>query len=142
MNTWLETWGKGYNLGFLECDDGNTVNGDGWSSSCKVEINWMCSGGNSTSKDICKYKIGPKWEFSTISSSSYLGTIALSENVTFNKYTEGDIIITISGPLSPYKFTYKIDNTTGFVDGQTGMKFRIQFNFQSSLAGSNKGMYS
>ena len=44
-------WGNGKRESNELWDDGNTSDGDGWSSLCKVEINWEWSGGNSTSKD-------------------------------------------------------------------------------------------
>ena len=55
-----------------------------------------------------------------------------------NKYTENDNTTIINRPFSPYKFTYKISNCTWFIEGQTGIKFRIQFYFQLSLTGSNQ----
>ena len=58
--TWHEVCGKGYNLGGVECDDGNTVDGDGCSSTCQVEYGYFCSGGNSTTSDTCKGNIGPE----------------------------------------------------------------------------------
>lgn len=34
-----------FNLGYAEtCDDGNIINGDGCSASCKIEMGWSCSG--------------------------------------------------------------------------------------------------
>ena len=33
------------------CDDGNNVNGDGWSSTCQIELGSSCSGGTSTTPD-------------------------------------------------------------------------------------------
>ena len=35
------------------CDDGGLINGDGCNKGCTVENGWACSGGNSTSPDIC-----------------------------------------------------------------------------------------
>jgi len=35
------------------CDDGNTKNGDGCSSSCRVEKGWRCSGGDNLNPDKC-----------------------------------------------------------------------------------------
>ena len=32
-------------------DDGNSVSGDGWSNSWKIEANWTWTGGSLTSKD-------------------------------------------------------------------------------------------
>ena len=142
MNTCIERWGKGFNLGFLEWDDGNLINDDGWSSLCKVELNFRWFGGSPTTKDTCKSTIGPSCEFSTISSSNHLGTIALSEQAVFGKYRTSDISITITGPLQPYDFKYTIDNSTGFIEGDVGNKFRIQFEFLSTLAGYNQGKYA
>jgi len=49
----VEVCGDGLNFGMVECDDGNLINGDGCSSSCKVETDWSCSGGSPTSQDNC-----------------------------------------------------------------------------------------
>ena len=35
------------------CDDGNTVNGDGCSHNCQIEIGFTCSGGSQYTKDTC-----------------------------------------------------------------------------------------
>lgn len=35
------------------CDDGNLNLGDGCNDACQVESGWSCSGGNSTSPDVC-----------------------------------------------------------------------------------------
>ena len=50
-----EVWGDGNRFNSLSsyCDDGNTSNGDGWSSSWGTESGWNWSGGSTTSKDIC-----------------------------------------------------------------------------------------
>ena len=39
----------------LDCDDGNSIDGDGCSSSCSVEIGFNCSGGSTTSASVCNY---------------------------------------------------------------------------------------
>ena len=36
-----------------QCDDGNLVDGDGCSSSCTIESEYICSGGSAVSKDLC-----------------------------------------------------------------------------------------
>ncbi|EGR31186.1 hypothetical protein IMG5_116120 [Ichthyophthirius multifiliis] len=36
-----------------ECDDGNTLSGDGCSSDCEIEQDYYCENGSITSKDIC-----------------------------------------------------------------------------------------
>ncbi|CAI2384325.1 unnamed protein product [Moneuplotes crassus] len=52
-----DTCGDGFvslsNLTDTYCDDGNNIGGDGCSSSCVVESNYVCKGGNSTSKSVC-----------------------------------------------------------------------------------------
>lgn len=45
----MEICGDGIKVDAMtECDDGNTVNGDGCSSTCTVEPGFKCEGGNST----------------------------------------------------------------------------------------------
>ena len=106
-NSWIEKWGKGFNLGFIEWDDGNINKGDGWDQNCKVETDWEWTGGNSTHPDSCISLIGPQAEFIYISKSSNLGTIVFNENVTFGKLEDGDIEIDIEGPLAPYEFEFE-----------------------------------
>jgi len=38
--------------------------------------------------------------------------------------------------LEPYKFKYYVNETTGFVEGDSNNVFRIQFEFLSSLEGA------
>merc|ERR1719231_2067495 len=42
---------------FEQCDDGNTEDGDGCSSSCMVEPGWLCDGGSWNSKDTCFFPV-------------------------------------------------------------------------------------
>lgn len=41
---WLSTCGNGVVEGSEECDNGDTKDGDGCSSLCKIEPGWTCSG--------------------------------------------------------------------------------------------------
>lgn len=41
-------------MNYLECDDGNTVNGDGCSSTCTIESGYTCGGGTLFTADTCK----------------------------------------------------------------------------------------
>ena len=54
-DAWSEVWGDGirFNLNTTYCDDGNSLNGDGCSSTWSIETGWNCSGGTSTLKDTC-----------------------------------------------------------------------------------------
>ena len=40
-------------MGLLECDDGNTDDGDGCSSTCTLENGYKCTGGTHTTPDTC-----------------------------------------------------------------------------------------
>ena len=53
-DSWKEIWGDGIKLNTDKTywDDGNTINYDGWSSSCLIEDKYIWSGGSITSKDI------------------------------------------------------------------------------------------
>lgn len=53
----------------------------------------------------------------------------------------GDIEVKIDGPLAPYDFDFKVDETTGFIPGNTGRSFEIMLTFKSSLVGGDEGKY-
>ena len=133
-----EICGKGFNLGSLDCDDGNSINGDGCNEFCKVETDFLCENGTESSPDQCKSLIAPTWEFTSISSVTLWTSIHWSETVRLNEIEDGDITIEVTGPLSPYSFTYTIDETTGYEVGTTSDSFFIQFEFKTSLAGSDQ----
>jgi cysteine-rich repeat protein len=42
---------------FEECDDGNTEDGDGCSSSCKIEPGYLCDGGSWNTADTCIFPV-------------------------------------------------------------------------------------
>ena len=68
-DTWTEIWGDGkkFNSDSSYCDDENTSNNDGWSSTCSVEIGWTWSGGNSSAKDTWSEIWGDGKRFNSIS---------------------------------------------------------------------------
>jgi len=43
---------------YQQCDDGNIVNGDGCSSTCKIEPHYICFNGSKTHKTDCVYNGG------------------------------------------------------------------------------------
>ena len=53
MDKCQEICGDGRNLGMVQCDDGNTVNGDGCNSNCEVEQGYFCSSESMSEPDIC-----------------------------------------------------------------------------------------
>ena len=48
-------WGNGIREGTETWDDGNTLSGDGWSSTCIVELLYVC---NTSSPNVCTYTCG------------------------------------------------------------------------------------
>ena len=50
----LEICGDG-KVFYEQCDDGNTINGDGCSSICKIESQYICFNGSQTHKSNCVY---------------------------------------------------------------------------------------
>ena len=68
-DSWSEVWGDGkrYSSVSTFCDDGNTNNGDGWSSTCSNEIGWSWSGGSSSTKDTWSEICGDGKRFNTMS---------------------------------------------------------------------------
>ena len=63
--------------------------------------------------------------------------VACDEIVRFGEIVEGDIDLSIDGPLTNYKLEYTIDNTTGYVVGNTGREFHIKMNFLTNLYGES-----
>lgn len=53
----VEKCGDGLNFGLLQCDDGNSIDGDGCSRACEVEMDWTCTGGSPTARDVCSYVV-------------------------------------------------------------------------------------
>jgi cysteine-rich repeat protein len=52
-NKCVSTCGDGNEASDEGCDDDDTDNGDGCSSTCTVEAGWVCSGGSETTADTC-----------------------------------------------------------------------------------------
>ncbi|KAL4428862.1 hypothetical protein ABPG74_001349 [Tetrahymena malaccensis] len=111
-----------------ECDDGNTINGDGCSSSCKVEDGWKCSGGSATSPDVCQ-NIAPIIMVLT-SQNVDKGPIV---TITFNKHIriatswEDATQMKING-ASDYKLSYPTD--------LQGIAFNVTITSETNLLNS------
>ena len=67
INVALTVWGDQLRTGTETCDDGNTANGDGCSSTWTVESGFACMGGSTTSKDTWTEICGDGIRFNTIS---------------------------------------------------------------------------
>jgi cysteine-rich repeat protein len=61
-------WGDSLRHTDEGCDDGNTSDGDGWSSTCTIETGWNWAGGSSSSPDTCSEIWGDGMRFNSVSS--------------------------------------------------------------------------
>ena len=68
-DTCSEKWGDGIRFNSIStyCDDGNSVNGDGWSSGWAIEFGFNWSGGSTTTKDTCTEVCGDGKRFNSLS---------------------------------------------------------------------------
>ena len=66
----IEICGDGINY-VMGCDDGNNLNGDGCSSTCTVENNWVCTNVNPNTPSVCK--ITSDLKMTLISSKKVVG---------------------------------------------------------------------
>ena len=82
----VEICGDGRNMRFLECDDGNTRNGDGCSSTCTIEKDYRCGGGNEDKPDLCVETRKPEIKSVTIY-KNLTAVLKLSEPVTMTTTT-------------------------------------------------------
>jgi cysteine-rich repeat protein len=72
--------GKRYTL---PCDDGNSVNGDGCSSTCQIENGWFCAGGSPASRDTCSKSIPTEVTFTSSGQSHQWGRIVLNVRANY-----------------------------------------------------------
>jgi len=68
-------------------------------------------------------------------------SLGFTESVILEELEVGDIVVTIEGPLKPYKFSYVIGPSTGYIAGKTVQSFFVQFNMKSTLLGKYDGEY-
>ena len=128
-----EICGDGLHMGVLACDDGNTLDGDGCSSSCEIEPGFECSGGNITSPDKCRPAFPPR-----ISDVAYYGNKTLvlyfSQSVIFNDTKIENLIkFKIEGKLNQnITFSWNYDHS---LVKEPLTKLMIYMNFDSSLTG-------
>ena len=71
----------------MQCDDGNSKNGDGCSKKCEVETDFICVGGSETSPDVCKDGVAPTFVVSmtTNGSTSNLDTDRIKSRIKFSE---------------------------------------------------------
>ena len=55
---YVDACGNGYRMQLEECDDGNSVTGDGCSANCTIEVGWQCAGATDREPDKCSVVCG------------------------------------------------------------------------------------
>jgi cysteine-rich repeat protein len=124
-DTCTEIWGDGWRT-YDPWDDKNTDIGDGCSATCTVEFGWQCG---SEIPSIC-WKISQP---SIIEVTHVRGLISITFNETVyleNTFTQSDINISISGPLSPYSGSIELVNSTTLITPSPNLT--IWFTYSSS----------
>lgn len=123
----IEICGDGFNYGLNPCDDGNTQDGDGCSSTCKVEEGFNCTGGGPYSPDLCLDVRRPTAEINLISSEFYV-YIAFDEEVLINGVLSIDNTdVKIEGVETSYLFEWEMNRVyiTNEYTVTTGVILRI-----------------
>lgn len=124
-----EICGDGKNMGKHECDDGNTRNGDGCNSKCKVEAYYECSGGTPYNPDICIYR-KPADVISFKYSADRSALITFDTRLRLLESLEDIIEFTVTKVEdSSVKWSYDAFNKNRF----TSIKFKFEFSY--SLTG-------
>ena len=117
-----EICGDGLNLGQYECDDGNLVDGDGCSSSCKVERGFRCLGGSLYSPDKCK-DLRPPTLFTAIASSynpKNIFKFQASEEIQIlsSDDPKSFVDVFIIGKMPEYIYDYELDFVKSYKEGR------------------------
>jgi cysteine-rich repeat protein len=104
-------------MGIRECDDGNRVDKDGCSSDCRVERNYRCRGGGTTTKDKCQKILPISGDVnlkidSIINSEKGSLAIEFDEKVKLNPKHQADfkekIKVFLNGTCESYDLKYQI----------------------------------
>ena len=72
-------------LFYQECDDGNLIDGDGCSSNCTVEPNYVCKGGSWNSSDTCAHTKILEAKITNYDNNTAIVTIEFNDPITYNK---------------------------------------------------------
>jgi cysteine-rich repeat protein len=150
----------------LPCDDGNTISGDGCSSTCQVENGYFCTGGAPASKDVCSKSTPSAISLSSSGQSHQWGKIVLNvrvnhlpaalissandcanscRNVLSVKIVSGDSsavsILATYIPTSSYSFSVIIDfqkEPIGLFTAQIGINPALTSKYFSGVDTSNQ----
>jgi len=93
-----------------QCDDGNTRDGDGCSSQCKVEEFYECKGGDENNADMCVYKKRPEIVQIKITSNMTLSIIFSTNLIKYDGKFEDAFIfehVNARGELTEIDWEYQ-----------------------------------
>ena len=107
-STCVEICGDGFNYGFVQCDDGNLINGDGCSSKCTIEQGWACTPGNKYTASVCWNIQNPVPSIALVNSDNQI-YIQFSKQVYLqNTLNSSNLQVSVSGPSAPYSFDWTL----------------------------------
>ncbi len=110
-------------LSYLECDDGNTEDGDGCDSTCRVEDNYHCSGGSFDSPDVCSHLKILECKITHIEEEDMLFTIEFNDHNSYNQSIDRIMNVTVEGMVAGTDFDYHIEKTT--INNRSAIKLQL-----------------
>jgi cysteine-rich repeat protein len=129
---------------YIQCDDGNTKNGDGCSFECKVEEYWKCEGGSPTTPDVCVYSKYPVAKIKEVADDASFIYVSFDESVSMPSNFSSAVEFTIPAlNTQDYKFSFEKDTSVRFkivlsiyqslVNGVANIEFTDRDQFKNSL---------
>jgi cysteine-rich repeat protein len=117
-----EIKGDGFNYGQFQCDDGNSVEGDGCDKEGLVEAGFSCSGGTNLSPDTCVDSLKPSSWISLVSTENEV-YIEFSEEVYLQttdriRFDEETVLVEVDGDTPPYEFEWSLGDEYNTGTGQ------------------------
>ena len=115
---------------YLQCDDGNLIDGDGCSSKCTIESGWNCSVTNSTSA--CQLINPLKIAMESVSKVSGVNKITIKLSLSLPMIISStDVQIIIAG-FSSNQFSYNISQSKTNLSA-----VKIQMTYYSQIQGKS-----
>ena len=143
-----EVCGDGFNMGINQCDDGNTVSGDGCDNKCNVETGFRCAGGGFTASDYCRYIISPTFSLSWGGNLTLILIFDHPLHILNGALIQNIVSLLIQGPKEEYIFSKYVDlaldrdnilkNLDYYLLGEYFNTLYIYINLETSIFGEEK----
>ena len=115
---------------YLQCDDGNLVNGDGCSSKCTIEAGWNCSNAGKGSR--CQLISAPTITLESVSKSVGFNKVVIRLSISIPIIiTTSDLQLIISN-FSKALYSYSIKQIAANLSS-----LEIYLNYSSPIQGKN-----